>query len=133
MVGPQSLLQMASQKDSERARDLNLEQVMEKEMMESVGRRRRIEKIWSWVIWVMGDPLVEEEEEEEAGVVAAAEALLLVVVSAMGAWIVPLGLLALVLGVELLSVCPSLCFFCFVAFSHFFVFICLFIYFSTKS
>ena len=53
---------------------------MEKETMESMGRRRRIEKMWSWAIWVMGDKVAEEDEAEAV----AAAPLLLLVVSAMG-------------------------------------------------
>lgn len=54
-VGPQSLLQIDSQRVSEYVMDLNLLQVMEKERIESMGNSRRIEKRWSWAMWVIGD------------------------------------------------------------------------------
>lgn len=54
-MGPQSLLQMDSQRVSEFVRDLSFLQVMEKEIIESVGSNNRIEKRWSWDMLVMGD------------------------------------------------------------------------------
>ena len=50
---------MDSQRLSEDARALNFLQVIPKEIIESMGRRRRIVKRWSWAMLVIGDPLLE--------------------------------------------------------------------------
>lgn len=61
---------MDSQRASEHAKVLNFLQVMEKETIESTGRRSKIEKRWSGAILLMGDPPL-------------VEVLLLVLASAM--------------------------------------------------
>lgn len=50
---------MDSQRESEHAKVLNFLQVMEKETIESTGRRSKIEKRWSGAKLLMGDPSLE--------------------------------------------------------------------------
>lgn len=49
---------MDSQRASEHAKVLNFLQVMEKQTIESNGRRSKIEKSWSGAKLLMGDPSV---------------------------------------------------------------------------
>lgn len=67
-MGPQSLLQMDSHRESELVKDLNLLQVMEKEITESIGSRSKIVKRWSVSMLVIGD-----EDDKLVMVVSAME------------------------------------------------------------
>lgn len=75
--GPQSRLQMDSQRTSEEVRDLNLLQVIPKERIESTGRRNKMEKRWSAGILHTAAAAAADDDDDDS-------LLLLLLLSAMG-------------------------------------------------